>query len=192
MTLPRPPAGWKRPAMPVDIQSFKDENGEGLQPYYAAYLVLNSYSCMTEAKEKTGGNWDYMRWIQRMWRMFEKERGMVTDGSRRQTYADDFLAWLQHCVDRGYVEPSLTEWAGPLFYPPVGMIAVMKTGRRIEIWDDESDADCFTGLLLLEGRTETQRVVFDLSCQWDRTQIDHIEEPTDDDLRLGGLPREAA
>lgn len=79
---------------------------------------------------------------------------------------------------------------GPLFYPPVGMIAVMGTNSRIEIWDNESEsADCFTGLLLKDGRTETQRVVFDLSCMWDRTQIDHIEEPNADDLRLGWLPR---
>lgn len=81
-------------------------------------------------------------------------------------------------------------YAGPLFYPPVGMIAVMGKESRIEIWDNESEsADCFTGLLLKDGRTETQRVVFDLSVMWDRTQIDHIEEPTADDLRLGWLPR---
>lgn len=84
-------------------------------------------------------------------------------------------------------------WAGPLFYPPIGKIAVMTSGRRIEIWHDESEsADCFTGFLLLEGRTHQQRAVFDLSCMWDRMQIDHIEEPTEDDLRLGMLPREVA
>lgn len=85
------------------------------------------------------------------------------------------------------------EWDGPLFYPPVGMIAVTQSGERIEIWHNESDnADCFTGLLLKDGRTLTQRVVFDLSSLWMRTAIDHVEEPTEADLRLGGLPREVA
>lgn len=84
-------------------------------------------------------------------------------------------------------------YAGPLFYPPVGQIAVTDGGCRIEVWPDESEScDCFTGLLLEDGRTETQRVVFDLSCMWDRFKISHIEEPTAADLRLGWLPREAA
>lgn len=87
----------------------------------------------------------------------------------------------------------MTPYAGPLFYPPVGMIAVMDTTSRIEIWPNESEsADCFTGLLLKDGRTETQRVVFDLSVMWDRYQIDHIEEPTAGDLRLSWLPRDHA
>ncbi len=82
------------------------------------------------------------------------------------------------------------EWAGPLFYPPVGMVAVTEGGSRIEIWGDESEsADCFTGLLLKDGRTPTQRAVFDLSCMWSRQCIDHIEEPTEADLALGGWPR---
>lgn len=85
------------------------------------------------------------------------------------------------------------QWAGPLFYPPVGMIAVMDSGSRIEVWHDESEsADCFTGLLLKDGRTDGQRVVFDLSCMWSREFIHHIEEPTEADLQLSGLPREEA
>lgn len=85
------------------------------------------------------------------------------------------------------------EWPGPLFYPPVGMIAVTKCGSRIEVWDNESSSvDCFTGLMLLDGRNRAQVIVHDLSCMWDRYQIDHIEPPTDEDLRLGLLPREAA
>lgn len=79
-------------------------------------------------------------------------------------------------------------WPGPLFYPPVGMIAVTHGGSRIEVWPDESEtADCFTGLLLLDGRSDAQRVVFDLSCMWDRLAIDHIEEPNKQDLPLLGL-----
>ncbi|GAA2817086.1 hypothetical protein EDC40_103673 [Aminobacter aminovorans] len=83
------------------------------------------------------------------------------------------------------------QWAGPLFYPPVGMIAVMDSGSRIEVWPDESESkDCFTGVMLLEGRTDDQRAVFDTSCMWGRCFIDHIEEPTEADLRLCGLLRE--
>lgn len=81
------------------------------------------------------------------------------------------------------------DWAGPLFYPPVGMIAVMDSGCRIEVWGDESEsADCFTGLLLEDG-SDAKRVVFDLSCMWGRLYIDHIEQPTEDDLQLGWLSR---
>lgn len=84
----------------------------------------------------------------------------------------------------------MTPYAGPLFYPPVGKIAVMGTGSRIEVWPDESEsADCFTGMMLIANRSRAQIVVHDLSCMWDRAQIDHIEEPTGDDLRLGMLPR---
>lgn len=82
------------------------------------------------------------------------------------------------------------DWAGPLFYPPVGKIAVLNSGARIEVWDDESEsAECFTGLLLAKDRTRTQVVIFDLSCCWVREFIDHIEEPTEADLALGMLPR---
>lgn len=82
------------------------------------------------------------------------------------------------------------QWAGPLFYPPVGMIAVTNSGSRIEVWPDESESiDCFTGLMLLDGRSRAQIIVQDLSCMWDRLQIHHIEEPTDADARLGMLPR---
>ncbi|WP_425359556.1 hypothetical protein, partial [Borborobacter arsenicus] len=81
------------------------------------------------------------------------------------------------------------QWAGPLFYPPVGKIAVLDSGSEI-VWHDESEsADCFTGLLPKDGRSPNQRVVFDLSCMWGRQFIHHIEEPTGDDLRLGWLPR---
>ncbi|NTJ67547.1 hypothetical protein G6M50_06185 [Agrobacterium rhizogenes] len=73
-------------------------------------------------------------------------------------------------------------WPGPLFYPPIGKIAVMNSGARIEIWGNESDsADCFTGLLLDAGASYGKRVVFDLSCMWGREYIDHIEEPTEAD-----------
>lgn len=76
------------------------------------------------------------------------------------------------------------EWAGPLFYPPVGKIAVMGSGVRIEIWPNESDADCFTGLLLDHQASYGKRVVMDLSCMWDRTKIERIEEPTTEDLKI--------
>lgn len=70
-------------------------------------------------------------------------------------------------------------WEGPLFYPPVGKIAVTNSGDRIEVWPDESDRPgCFTGLLLKEGRTIEEKRVFDLCTMWDRGAIDHIEEPS--------------
>lgn len=90
------------------------------------------------------------------------------------------------------MSPPIVDWAGPLFYPPVGKIAVTHGGSRIEVWPDESDADCFTGLLLVDGRSAAQRVVFDLSCMWDRLAIDHIEEPNALDLELSGLTKGAA
>lgn len=75
-------------------------------------------------------------------------------------------------------------WPGPLFYPPVGMIAVTKLGARIVVWPDESEsAGCFTGLLLREG-SRAQRVVHDLSVMWARDAIDHVEQPTKSDEEL--------
>ncbi|MGV2099031.1 hypothetical protein [Rhizobium sp. 21-4511-3d] len=76
------------------------------------------------------------------------------------------------------------DWPGPLFYPPQGKIAVMHSGARIEVWPNESDADCFTGLLLDAGASYGKRVVFDLSCMWGREHIDHIEEPTQTDIAV--------
>lgn len=64
-------------------------------------------------------------------------------------------------------------WPGPLFYPPPGMIAVMRSGTRIEIWDDESDhPGCFTGMNLRDG---------DASTLWGREYIARIEDPADED-----------
>lgn len=90
------------------------------------------------------------------------------------------------------LRPTASEWSGPLFYPPVGKIAVMKSGCRIHIWDDESDyADCFSGLLLRDGGIWAETIVSDLSSLWDRTKIDHIEEPTEEESRFGMFWREA-
>ena len=99
----------------------------------------------------------------------------------------------EHQHDRRDDQESVmtrVDWGGPLFYPPVGKIAVTKLGSRIEVWPDESESDdCFTGLMLLDGTTSAQIVVHDLSCMWGRQHIDHIEEPSEEDLRLGILPR---
>lgn len=76
-------------------------------------------------------------------------------------------------------------YPGPLFYPPIGKIAVMSSGARIEVWSNESEsADCFTGLLLDADAGYGKRVVFDLSCMWGREHIDHIEEPTEADRQI--------
>jgi hypothetical protein len=85
----------------------------------------------------------------------------------------------------------MIDWAGPLFYPPVAKIAVMRSGARIEIWPNESEAGCFTGLLLDQASSHSKRIAFDLSCLWDCTCIDHIEEPTPDDLQLTEFARAA-
>lgn len=59
------------------------------------------------------------------------------------------------------------EWAGPLFYPPIGKVAVMVTGTRIKVWADEGrDAACFTGINLADG---------DASTMWDRARIVRVE-----------------
>lgn len=79
----------------------------------------------------------------------------------------------------------MSAYPGPLFYPAVGKIAVMGSGARIEVWDNESDSgDCFTGLLLVGSRSHAQTVVLDLSCCWGREFIAHIEEPTKADMAL--------
>ena len=85
-------------------------------------------------------------------------------------------------IGRAFALPP--KWPGPLFYPPINMIAVMTTGARIHVWPNESETDGdFTGLMLRDG-TPARRVVFDLSCMWSRTMISHIERPTDADRSL--------
>lgn len=70
-------------------------------------------------------------------------------------------------------------------YPPVGKIANMGEGSRVEILHNESESDdCFTGLFLRKDATYAQSVVFDLSVMWDRTKIQQIEEPTEADRKL--------
>lgn len=90
------------------------------------------------------------------------------------------------------MSPSIVDWDGPLFYPPVGKIAVTHGGSRIEVWPDESQPDCFTGLMLVNDRSAAQRAVFDLSSMWDRLAIDHIEKPSPSDIELSGLTGGAA
>jgi|GEM_PF-4501438 len=66
--------------------------------------------------------------------------------------------------------PDPQDWAGPLFYPPVGSVAVMGSGTRIKVWPSENDdPDSFTGINLSDG---------DASCMWDRIQIAAIEAPS--------------
>lgn len=69
-------------------------------------------------------------------------------------------------------------------YPPIGKIAVMSTGGRIEVWPNESGDGCFTGLLLLKDRSYTETVCLDLSCMWDMRKISRVEEPTEADRQL--------
>lgn len=61
---------------------------------------------------------------------------------------------------------AVHNWPGPLFCPPVGMIAVMQSGNRIEIWDDECDEPgLFTGMNLRDG---------DASALWCRQFIAQV------------------
>ena len=60
-----------------------------------------------------------------------------------------------------------SKWPGPLFYPPVGGIAVMISGSRIEVWANEgADGSCFTGIDITTG---------DASVMWLKSKIKGIE-----------------
>jgi hypothetical protein len=72
-------------------------------------------------------------------------------------------------------EPVL--WAGPSEYPPVGCVAVMRSGDRIEIWPCESDDPaCFTGCLISPGSSFAHAAVHDASCMWLREAIARVEQ----------------
>lgn len=72
---------------------------------------------------------------------------------------------------------EVTALAGPKEYPPVGAVAVMCSGERIDIWPCESDdPECFTGCLISPGRTPAQTAVRDASCLWLRSAIARIEQ----------------
>jgi hypothetical protein len=63
---------------------------------------------------------------------------------------------------------STAPYPGPLFYPTIGAVAVMKSGARIQVWGDEgSRPDCFTGIELATG---------DASVMWGREFIAYMEE----------------
>lgn len=55
------------------------------------------------------------------------------------------------------------------------MIAVMKSGRRISIYQGEgADDDCFAGEALDPTEKEL-RMNTHVSCMWDRAKVDRLE-----------------
>lgn len=75
-------------------------------------------------------------------------------------------------------------------YPPINKIAVMKSGWRIEIWPNESDdSRCFTGCRLDAESNWARQAVLDVSVFWLRSEIDHIEEPTEMDRMISPHPQ---
>lgn len=55
------------------------------------------------------------------------------------------------------------------------MIAVMKSGRRISIYQGEGlDEDCFAGEALNPTDREL-RMNTHISCMWDRSKVDRLE-----------------
>lgn len=67
-------------------------------------------------------------------------------------------------------------WAGSSEYPPVGFVAVMRGGDRIDIWPAESDDPAyFTGGLILPNSSDAQAAVHDASCMWLRDAIVRVE-----------------
>lgn len=63
-------------------------------------------------------------------------------------------------------------------YPPVGRVAVMKSGNRVMVWPEEGhDARCFAGQLLEQGASPISAV----SAMWLRSAVIRCEAPTADD-----------
>ena len=164
------------------IASFTDADGEAVQPYFAAFMLAKGYQRAKHIFERDGHGLEYFEWIAARWADFEADTGSTV--YPRSSRAAEFTQWLSRPRDLHSVDTlSLQRRSSDLFYPPVGMVAVMRCGTRIEVWDNESDADCFTGLLLPGAGSVT-----DLSCLWARDQIDHIETPTEADRpHLSGL-----
>jgi len=63
----------------------------------------------------------------------------------------------------------MNDWPGPLFYPPVGKVAVMEGGSKIEVWPNESREGCFTGSILPPEAP-------DISCMWDLARIVRVDD----------------
>lgn len=67
-------------------------------------------------------------------------------------------------------------WVGPSEYPPVGCVAVMRGGVRVEIWPCESDDPaCFTGCLISPASSFARAAVHGASCMWLREAIAQVE-----------------
>ena len=77
------------------INNYRDANGEAVQPYYAAFMIEFGYRTPADAKESTGGNFEYMGWINARWGEFFASLGIKRPDHSRP-YAEQFCDWLEH------------------------------------------------------------------------------------------------
>lgn len=62
-----------------------------VQPYFRAFMIERGYRCASQA-----ANVDFMCWIQRQWRDFERATGRQVDPvCLRGTYRAEFAEWLE-------------------------------------------------------------------------------------------------
>lgn len=86
------------------LDSYRDANGEAIQSYYAAYMILHGFSTPEEARKATcpnASNADYVIWNQTQWADFERLTNRPVNSPFRRTYRDEFKAWLeQRCAEK--------------------------------------------------------------------------------------------
>lgn len=92
------------------IENFRDADGQAVQPYFAAFMLLNGYTRARQPWERDGHNCEYMEWSRCMWERFERENGHPVDHETRNTRAPQFTEWLNGlCLDvvaRSHVEAA--------------------------------------------------------------------------------------
>lgn len=76
------------------LEDFRDDAGEAIQPYYAAFMLEHGYRTGSDAWEAGGrSNYDFMVWVQARWAEYERRNG-ITNSENRRLYAGGFRAWL--------------------------------------------------------------------------------------------------
>lgn len=101
-----------------------------VQPYFRSFMIERGYHCASEAN-----GCDYIIWIQRKWRAFERATGrLIGEHKNRPYYANDFRAWLQ-AQDAEHLEreddlmvQALIEGRLGTEYSPAAIIALTDSG----------------------------------------------------------------
>lgn len=59
------------------LENFRDDSGDLIQPYYAAFMIEFGFSTVEEGRNERGNQTPFMFWIQARWREFGAVAGIT-------------------------------------------------------------------------------------------------------------------